>query len=68
MKWISVTDRLPKVGGDYLVVDLDGCQAVLPYSSRIKRWNEDMHGEKIIDYWDTDEVTHWMPLPEPPKE
>lgn len=65
-KWIPVTERLPDTFGEYIV-------AV-----------KDVSGEMYSDYadfnlfqqrWTTglflgvrDKVTHWMPLPEPPKE
>ena len=51
-EWISVAKRLPDIGVEVLV-----------YSE-----NFGMH----VDYYDGDEfgyfhVTHWMPLPQPPK-
>ena len=56
-EWISVEDRLPESGGRYLVILNNGqlCIAI---------W--------VAAYWaigvDTiSNVTHWMPLPEPPK-
>ena len=56
-KWISVKERLPDADGDYLV------------------WN-DYHKAIVGHYWSMGRyfiskavtVTHWMPLPEPPKE
>ena len=51
-EWISVYDRLPDKTGCYLVV---------------------LHGIVSVCYFckgsfQSDVITHWMPLPEPPKE
>lgn len=62
MEWISVKDGLPEDGKDYLVTDGDACM-VAAYNNGIKKWNF-----FVIDhYLDSKDVTHWMPLPEPPK-
>jgi hypothetical protein len=64
-KWIPVTERLPKEGefvlvyGDLYPNKHDG--GVIAVSKRMD-WN----------YWQgfgrERNITHWMPLPEPPKE
>lgn len=74
-KWIPVTERLPEKDGLYLVVACDeGC----PYGEGIwydtvvvtaeyyddGRW---VWYENGTEYDLCDIVTHWMPLPEPPK-
>lgn len=79
VKWIPVTERLPEVVDSYLVVvkckydwekeyDIDVDVATYnPYEkayiddcwNTYNDWNE---GQQYIH------VTHWMPLPEPPKE
>ena len=61
-EWISVKDRLPDKAGDYLVA--------LPY-----KWTGGI--DWVIDRiyfrgkttWATanKRISHWMPLPEPPK-
>lgn len=65
-KWIPVTERLPLWGQDVLAVrtygDGEKCQEVL--MAHICIWNEET-GEK---WWNATNITHWMPLPEPPKE
>lgn len=64
-KWISVKERLPPPGTKiYLIAShsSDGEQIV---KSSVWAWNE--IGEKG-DWINWDVVTHWMPLPEPPKE
>ena len=64
-KWISVTERLPLDGQDVLAVrtygDGEKCQEVL--MAHITTWDEET-GRK---WWNTTNITHWMPLPEPPK-
>ena len=64
-KWISVKDRVPKNSGRYLVVTRnkhDGGTSIA-ITAYIKC--------KIGEWWSNDYVyivTHWMPLPEPPKK
>jgi hypothetical protein len=75
-KWISVKDRLPEEGVPVLIV-YDCCGE--PDIDVMKRY----HGQtiyesgEVFDYPNhfrgprgflTDDVTHWMPLPEPPDE
>lgn len=55
--WISVKDALPEIGGSYLVALNDGYVASTEYM------------DDGFELWaDAGEVTHWMPLPELPKE
>ena len=69
-EWISVKDRLP---------DLIPCNAGTAYSEAVIIWTS---GRKAMiavwdgidwiapfDYWEAwgEEITHWMPLPHPPK-
>ena len=65
MKWISVTDNLPKINDVVLVYDKDIEDVATGYIS-------EFIGDRcvwIIDYGQSisDEVTHWMPLPQLPK-
>lgn len=70
-RWIPVTERLP---------ELIPCNAGTAYSEAVIVWTS---GRKAMiavwdgvdflcpmDYWEAwgEEITHWMPLPEPPKE
>lgn len=73
-QWISVKDRLPDVAGMYIVTACDEwCShgegiwydtvvVVAEYSGGCWNWNDNG-----TDYDIDDLVTHWMPLPEPPK-
>lgn len=62
-KWISVKDRLPKPGVVVLVHSKLGCTY---FSHRLYNYAE---GKPFsIEYSGGWEVTHWMPLPEAPKE
>ena len=64
-QWISVKDRLPDESEEYLVFSKRGYRSVLDYSTRHKEFNaKDTEKEPLHAI----EVTHWMPLPEPPKE
>ena len=62
-EWISVKDRLPEPWKQVLIYSRhDFCESAfyigIPGKWRVT-WNHDM--------LDADSVTHWMPLPHPPK-
>ena len=62
-EWISVDDRLPEPWKQVLIYSRhDFCESAfyigVPGKWRVA-WNHEM--------LDDDSVTHWMPLPEPPK-
>ena len=57
-KWISVRERLPEPGQEILAVV--GNTAAEPYTITTKFW------DATFSTWAS--ITHWMPLPEPPKE
>ena len=63
-KWISVEDRLPELHTKVLCCGVKGGRFIAELST----W-----GKEKRPYWDRKsgkgcpEVTHWMPLPEPPK-
>lgn len=67
-KWISVKDRLPPDQGKKVLV-VNGHE----YISVLALWKKE-YGNKWtwIDerghFKHTNDITHWMPLPEPPKE
>ena len=67
MEWISVKDELPPNKDWYLCAGVEAVDGRLhearvrilrPYYTWISNWND--AGNFV--------VTHWMPLPEPPKE
>lgn len=81
-KWISVTERLPDTDGEYLIFS-NGYVGILPpcistalfaksLRGKCLMWDEpDRSGFYNYDgegEWEEKGVTHWMPLPEPPKE
>ena len=57
MKWIPVTERLPEYGQEVIVCSH---RTVLPLVFTTNFWDAEH------DNWQG--ITHWMPLPEPPKE
>ena len=64
-KWISVEDRLPEVGGYVVcIAKRNPFSRFMPMVARIEKngWVNLMTEQYIS------EVTHWMHLPEPPKE
>lgn len=74
-QWISVEERLPERNGEYIVT---ACDEGEPYDEII--WNDTVvvWAEYYKGCWTWEEnnteysldgiVTHWMPLPKPPKE
>lgn len=67
MKWIPVTERLPDEQGTYIVA--------LYMRSRKRKYSDSANFDPVIKRWRTHlfwgkgmKITHWMPLPEPPKE
>lgn len=63
-KWIPVTERLPEVFVSVLIcIPSD---APLP-TVKEAYWANGSWGAKMWIY-SANEVTHWLPLPEPPKE
>lgn len=76
-QWISVKDRLPDEGTEaliYAAAKANGCAkgdrvTIAKWDRTYFMWNS--FGElrwHVWQYFDYDyEVTHWMPLPEPPR-
>ena len=69
-EWISVEERLPEDNGDELIVCTeDGFVGAARFTAVIEEgfcWMEN-EGSDFYDGDLIEGVTHWMPLPEPPK-
>lgn len=59
--WISVEDRLPKLSGPYWTFN-GGDKKKSVIQQRVQ-----MYDEKY-KHFNIHTVTHWMPLPSPPKD
>ena len=74
-EWISVNDRLPETDNDYLVLteSKDIFKAYFNEYSKEFGSYSDIYDTDTLGYVDSEwlkyeEITHWMPLPQPPKE
>jgi len=63
--WIRCSERMPEICDDVLVRVINPSETLMAYLSHSGNfcYDRDGEGEEI-----TCEATHWMPLPEPPKE
>ena len=59
--WVSVKDRSPEKDGRYLVAMADGYVGAY-------LWVDGLWWSGALNVCDDGSVTHWMPLPELPKE
>ena len=76
-EWISVDERLPEESGEYLVFwqdDYESRMCVVYYEANYDGHTYEMKGRTVWfvcdrDYGDLEieNITHWMPLPQPPK-
>lgn len=65
-EWISVKDRLPEEPGQYLCWFGANKLAIGPaIASYVDKWKAFGRLETLKKY---PNITHWMPIPEPPKE
>lgn len=62
-RWISVEERLPEDYEDVVIIMRNGASSWYRVAYREYGGWSFGGGRRV-----TDEVTHWMPLPEPPKE
>lgn len=77
-RWISVEERLPKEKGRYLIASKFSGHIfaeIISWTPQYDGHEEYLQGKAIwFDYdseygdYEYTGVTHWMPLPEPPKE
>ena len=65
-EWISVKDRLPVEDGTYLVYTERGSVYASHFYTE-KQFRSDYIREENWSQRGKVKVTHWMPLPEPPK-
>lgn len=75
--WISVEDRLPKIGESVLVAVIINAKVSLPFHTESAPeirigWRDNLSARHkwCLQFSNADmaEVTHWQPLPELPKE
>lgn len=70
--WISVKDRLPENNVRVLVCsnngDKDSAIAITHYTQKKYGFNIEGWNEPWQYFFYNHDITHWMPLPEPPKE
>ena len=66
-KWIPVTERLPEENGSYLIVNGETVTKIVSEAYYDKDWGDSCWTDPVELYM-TYHPTHWMPLPEPPKE
>ena len=62
MKWIPVTEQLPEMGQAVIV-----CRPYDEKSARVEQGYRDVNGWWRVYGTRTKRVTHWMPMPLPPK-
>lgn len=69
-RWIPVSERLPEDGLCVLVEDYRGCQYVAhrTINHLTKQYEWTARGTEWHQGAPLREITHWMPLPEPPQE
>lgn len=69
-EWISVDERLPEPNEECLVSARVGDRVVIDLGELIQYCDGRIFGWMTTNDWDEGEgckITHWMPLPEPPK-
>ena len=60
-EWISVDDRLPESGKESVLIALRWGEVDIGWCED-GRWRSE-----FVNEYEEGEVTHWMPLPNPPK-
>ena len=62
-EWVSIDDRLPKNWTDVLVSTRSGFLETAVYTGTPGKWMIGWNGDML----EADSITHWMPMPQPPK-
>jgi len=69
MNWIKIEDQLPEDGARVITYfEFSGVEIAI--YKNLEGTEDEMFGSNLFynkSGWLTDDVTHWMPLPEPPK-
>lgn len=65
-RWIPVTERLPKIGQKCLIANRE--IVVRGWLRPDGVWKTGVSSDEIWSKFSLYPPTHWMPLPEPPKE
>lgn len=60
-RWLPVEDALPEYG-EYVLFIRKNCEVYVGYYDEKNTWNTD------YQWFCGENVTHWMPLPEPPEK
>lgn len=72
LKWISVEERLPEDDVDVLVYAIgnneNSCVAMTSYTHNMHGYNIEGWRSPWQYFFYERKITHWMPLPEAPKE
>ncbi len=68
MEWISVADRLPKKGNLVLVWNNGMREPRIRMYGIDNDWYDERRRSTMNIHPAKEYITHWMPLPEPPKE
>ena len=69
-EWISVEERLPEPNEECLVSERVGDRVVIDLGELVQYCDGRIFGWMTTNDWDEGEgckITHWMPLPDPPK-
>lgn len=61
--WIKTSSKLPEHCGSYIIY-APSADPQIPMLCSC--WFDPRSGWGVVDYW-KDEITHWQPLPQPPK-
>ncbi|WIJ49647.1 DUF551 domain-containing protein [Enterobacter roggenkampii] len=65
MEWIKCSEQMPEETGDIIVVSDDIVMSGVSYSRKKGFYLQALEYDADEP---VDDVTHWMPLPEPPNE